>query len=414
MIDNAPGRLGSPFTLYWVCRVFVSLSFQMAAVAVGWLVYAKTGSAYALGLVGLCQFVPMVALTFVVGHVADRFDRRRIVAICELVNALTLGVLAVGATSDWLTVPVIYGCVAVLGATRAFEHPTLSSLLPALVAPGVLPRAVALSTSAMQTATIAGPSIGGLLYAVSPHTPLAIAAALDVVAFSAISMIAIAPRLAQREPVTFASVFSGLHFIWTRPVILGAISLDLFAVLLGGVTALLPIFASDILHVGPWGLGVLRSAPAVGALAMSLFVSRAGLTTQVGAKMFAAVIAFGVATIVFSLSSNIIVSLASLAVLGAADTVSVVVRTSLVQLSTPDAMRGRVLAVNSLFIGTSNQLGEFESGMLAGLFGAATSGILGGAGTIIVALAWMAVFPALRRIERLPDAAPEVAVKAAG
>lgn len=414
MTDDTYGRLGPSFTLYWVCRVFVSLSFQMAAVAVGWLVYAKTGSAYALGLVGLCQFVPMVALTFVVGHVADRFDRRRIVAICELVNAATLGVLAVGATSDWLTVPVIFGCVAMLGATRAFEHPTLSSLLPALVAPAILPRAVALSTSAMQTATIAGPSVGGLLYAVSPHTPLALAAVLDVVAFAAISLIAITPRLAPREPVTFASVFSGLHFIWTRPVILGAISLDLFAVLLGGVTALLPIFASDILHVGPWGLGVLRSAPAVGALAMSLFVSRTGLKTQVGAKMFAAVIAFGVATIVFSLSSNMILSLASLAVLGAADTISVVVRTSLVQLSTPDAMRGRVLAVNSLFIGTSNQLGEFESGMLAGLFGAATSGILGGVGTILVALAWMAIFPALRRIEKLHEAAPEAPSKVAG
>lgn len=399
--------LGSAFRLYWLCRVFVSLSFQMAAVAVGWLVYAKTGSAYDLGLVGLFQFLPMVALTFLVGHVADRFDRRRIVAICELVNATVLGVLAFGASSDWLTVPMIFACVALLGATRAFEHPTLSSLLPALVPADVLPRAVALSTSAMQTATIAGPSLGGLLYAATPHAPLGIAAALDVAAFVAIVMIAIAPRVAAREPVTLASVFSGLHFIWSRPVILGAISLDLFAVLLGGVTALLPIYASDILHVGPWGLGVLRSAPAVGALAMSLVVSRFGLETRVGPKMFAAVIAFGVATIVFSLSSSMIVSIGALAALGAADTISVVVRTSLVQLSTPDAMRGRVLAVNSLFIGTSNQLGEFESGMLAGLFGAVASGVIGGVGTIAVALAWMAIFPALRRIETLPKAEPE-------
>ena len=393
------------FALFCLCRVFVSLSFQMAAVAVGWLIYARTGSAFDLGLVGLCQFIPMVALTFVVGHVADRFDRRRIVAICEVANSATLIVLAFGATTEWLTTPAIFAAVAVLGATRAFEHPTLSTLLPGIVPASLLPRSVALSTSATQTATIAGPSIGGLLYAVSPHAPLALAAAFDLAALCAVLAISVTPRIVERAPVSLASVFSGLHFIWTRPVILGAISLDLFAVLLGGVTALLPIFASDILEVGPWGLGILRSAPALGALAMSLVISRKGLNTRVGPKMFAAVITFGIATIVFSLSSNMAVSIVALVVLGAADTVSVVVRTALVQLSTPDAMRGRVLAVNSLFIGTSNQLGEFESGMLAGLFGPVLSGILGGIGTVAIALVWIGCFPALRRARAMPTEA---------
>ena len=205
-------------------------------------------------------------------------------------------------------------------------------------------------------------------------------------------------------------MFSGLHFIWDRPIILGAISLDLFAVLLGGATALLPIFARDILHVGPWGLGMLRSAPAVGALAMSLVLSRSALRTNVGPKMFAAVAVFGVATVVFSLSSNLLVSLAALVILGAADTISVVVRTSLVQLSTPDAMRGRVSAVNALFIGTSNQLGEFESGMLAGLAGAVASGVIGGIGTIVVAGLWFGLFPALRRADSMPGTVANRAV----
>jgi len=388
------------FGLFLVARVFTSLSFQMAGVAIGWLVYARTGSAYNLGLVGLAQFLPMVALTFVVGPLADRVDRRRIVAACEIVNVLTLAILALGAASDWLSAPAIFAAVALLGAARAFEHPSMSALLPGIVGEGDLPRAVAFSSSAMQTATIIGPALGGLLYAFGASAPLGLAAAMSGATCLAILAVPLERKPHSKEPVTLASVFSGLAFIWRRPVILGAISLDLFAVLLGGVTALLPIYAHDILQTGSLGLGLLRSAPAVGALVMSFFVSRI-VDANVGRTMFVSVVVFGLAILVFALSRDMILSLAALAVTGAADNVSVVIRQSLVQLGTPDDMRGRVSAVNSLFIGTSNQLGEFESGMVAGLFGAVPAGIIGGLGTIVVALLWMRLFPDLRKQDRL-------------
>jgi len=388
------------FGLFLIARVFTSLSFQMAGVAIGWLVYARTGSAYNLGLVGLAQFLPMVALTFVVGPLADRLDRRRIVAACEVVNVLTLALLALGAASDWLSAPAIFVAVALLGAARAFEHPSMSALLPGIVGEGDLPRAVAFSSSAMQTATIIGPALGGLLYVFGASAPLGLAAAMSGATCLVILAVPMERKPPSKEPVTLASVFSGLAFIWRRPVILGAISLDLFAVLLGGVTALLPIYAHDILQTGSFGLGLLRSAPAVGALAMSFFVSRI-VGANVGRTMFASVVAFGLATLVFALSRDMILSLAALAVTGAADNVSVVIRQSLVQLGTPDDMRGRVSAVNSLFIGTSNQLGEFESGMVAGLFGAVPAGVIGGLGTIVVALLWMRLFPDLRKQDRL-------------
>ena len=388
------------FGLFLIARVFTSLSFQMAGVAIGWLVYARTGSAYNLGLVGLAQFLPMVALTFVVGPLADRLDRRRIVAACEIVNVLTLALLALGTASDWLSAPAIFVAVALLGAARAFEHPSMSALLPGIVGEGDLPRAVAFSSSAMQTATIIGPALGGLLYVFGASAPLGLAAAMSGATCLVILAVPMERKRPSKEPVTLASVFSGLAFIWRRPVILGAISLDLFAVLLGGVTALLPIYAHDILQTGSFGLGLLRSAPAVGALAMSFFVSRI-VGANVGRTMFASVVAFGLATLVFALSRDMILSLAALAVTGAADNVSVVIRQSLVQLGTPDDMRGRVSAVNSLFIGTSNQLGEFESGMVAGLFGAVPAGVIGGLGTIVVALLWMRLFPDLRKQDRL-------------
>lgn len=397
---NQPIAERRAFGLFLLARVFTSLSFQMAGVAIGWLVYARTGSAYNLGLVGLAQFLPMVVLTFVVGPLADRVDRRRIVAGCEIVNVATLLFLAAGAVGDWLSAPVIFIAVALLGAARAFEHPSMSALLPGIVGETELPRAVAYASSAMQTATILGPALGGLLYAFGAHVPLAVAAAMSAATFVAILAVPMERRTLPKSPVTLESVFSGLSFIWKRPVILGAISLDLFAVLLGGVTALLPIYAHDILETGSVGLGLLRSAPAAGALAMSVFVSRL-VGANVGRTLFAAVIVFGLAILVFALSRNMIVSLVALAVTGAADNISVVIRQSLVQLGTPDDMRGRVSAVNSLFIGTSNQLGEFESGMLAGLFGAVPAGVIGGVGTIVVALLWMRLFPDLRRQDRL-------------
>jgi MFS family permease len=372
-------------------------------VAVGWLVYAKTESAYALGLVGLFQFLPMVALTFLVGHIADRFDRRRIVTACQFVECIVLALLTFGDRDGKLGVAVLFAAVALLGAARAFETPTMSALLPALVPDTLLQKAIAVSSSAMQTATIVGPSVGGLLYAAGASVPLGVAALCLAAACGAMAFIQMERTPPKREPISFQSVFSGVSFIRSRPVILGAISLDLFAALLGGVTALLPIFARDILHIGPWGLGFLRSAPAAGALAMSVLIAHLPMNRHVGIKMFAAVMVFGIATVIFSVSTSFAISLIALVILGAADNVSVVIRISLVQLSTPDAMRGRVNAVNSLFVGTSNQLGEFESGMLAGLLGVVPSGVIGGIGTILIAFLWMRLFPALRKIETLSD-----------
>ncbi len=382
-------------------RVFSSLSFQCAAIAMGWMIYDKTHSAFALALVGLCQFLPMVVLTFVVGHVADRFDRRRIGLICQLIEAVTAAVLAIATWQDWLTPAGILVAVTIMGATVAFERPTMAALLPNIVPSSMLQRAVATSTSMMQTALIIGPSLGGLLYGAHPVAPFAVSAVM----FTAASINVISIRMSwtpsKREPVTLTSVFAGVSFIKSRPVMLGTISLDLFAVLLGGATALLPMFARDILHAGPWGLGLLRAAPAIGALAMSIVLARRPLSSNVGKKMFAAVAVFGLATIVFAVSTNIALSVMALLVVGASDTVSVVVRSSLVQLLTPDEMRGRVNAVNSLFIGTSNQLGEFESGMLAGFMGPVAAGIIGGVGTIVVVLLWTRLFPDLAKVKTL-------------
>ena len=397
------------FTLFWASRIFSALGFQVASVAVGWLVYTKTRSAYALGLVGLFQFLPMVALTFLVGHIADRFDRRRIVAACQFVECIVLALLTFGDRDGKLDVSLLFGAVAFLGAARAFETPTMSALLPALVPDALLQKAIAVSSSAMQTATIVGPSLGGLLYAAGASVPLGISALCLSAACGAMAFIKMERTSPEREPISFHSVFSGVSFIRSRPIILGAISLDLFAVLLGGVTALLPIFARDILHTGPWGLGFLRSAPAAGALAMSILLVQIPISRHAGIKMFAAVIVFGIATVIFSISTSFAISLIALVILGAADNISVVIRISLVQLSTPDAMRGRVNAVNSLFVGTSNQLGEFESGMLAGLLGVIPSGVFGGIGTILIALLWMRLFPALRKINRLSNVTDDTA-----
>ncbi len=382
-------------------RVFSSLSFQAMAIAMGWMIYEQTHSAFALALVGFCQFLPMAVLTFVVGHVADRFDRRRIGLACQLIEAITSLVLAIATWQQWLTPVGMLAAVTIMGAVVAFERPTMAALLPNIVPASMLQRAVATSTSMMQTALIIGPSLGGLLYGVSPVAPFAVAAVLFAVASFNVISIRMEWTPSKREPVTLSSVFAGVSFIRSRPVMLGTISLDLFAVLLGGATALLPMFASDILHAGPWGLGMLRAAPAIGALAMSIVLARRPLTSDVGRKMLLAVAIFGVATVVFALSTNIALSVVALLVVGASDTVSVVVRSSLVQLLTPDDMRGRVNAVNSLFIGTSNQLGEFESGMLAGVIGPVAAGIAGGLGTIAVVLLWTRLFPDLLKVKTL-------------
>ena len=376
----------------------------MQAVALGWQVYALTDRPLALGLLGLAQFLPVAGLVFVAGTVVDRFDRRLVARVCQVVEAAGAAVLAVGAARHELTPPMIYGLVAVFGAARAFEGPALQALLPALVTIDLFPRAAALSSSLSQAATIAGPSLGGLLYGVGP----AVAFAVTACGFAAAALVMGLARTRTSPPsrgrVTIRTVLGGLTFIWSRPEILGAISLDLFAVLLGGATALLPVYARDILHAGPFGLGLLRAAPAMGALVVAAVLARRPLRRHEGRWMFAAVLVFGMATIVFGLSRSVWVSVLALAVLGGADVVSVVIRSTLVQLRTPDEMRGRVGSVNLLFIGSSNQLGEFESGMLAAAVGAVPAVVLGGIGTLAVAASAFWAFPALRRLDRIVEA----------
>ncbi len=402
---EAPGRLlrHPPFALFWSARVCSSLAYQMQSVAIGWQVYAMTGSAFDLGLVGLAQFLPVAALTLAVGHVADRYDRRRIVAACQMIEAAAAVALTAGVGTGAMGVHGIFAVVVLIGAARAFESPTLSALMPGLVGPARLQQASAWSASANQSATIVGPAFGGLLYAVGAAVPFGLATALFLTAATCVLMIGRPHPVVARPPATLRSVFLGLAFIRANPAVLGAISLDLVAVLLGGATALLPIYARDILQTGPWGLGVLRAAPAVGALAMSVVLARRPLRRRVGRLMFGAVAVFGLATVVFSVSRSLPLSLLSLVVLGAADVVSVVIRFALVQMRTPEEMRGRVSAVNMLFIGTSNQLGEFESGTTAALLGTVPATLLGGVATIGVALLWMRLFPSLRTIDALAD-----------
>ena len=393
-----------PFLFFLGSRLFSTLAFQGTGVAIGWLVYDQTHSALNLGLIGLCQFLPMVVLTFVVGHVADRFDRRRIGLVCQIIEAITLAIMTLGVWQGWLTLPFIFAAMVVLGGTAAFERPTMQALLPGIIEAKRLPGAVANATSVMQTAFIIGPSLAGLLYGFGPVVPFIAMTVMFVLAAISIAGIPHLGFVPSREPVTLKSVFAGAAFVRSRPVILGTISLDLFAVLLGGATALLPVFARDILQAGPVGLGLLRTAPAIGAVVMSLLIARFPLTRSVGKTMLGAVAIFGAATVIFAFSSNIALSVVLLLILGASDTVSVVVRSSLVQLLTPDDMRGRVNAINSLFIGTSNQLGEFESGVLAAAIGPVWAVALGGFGTLAVVALWgWKFFPALRKVETFTD-----------
>jgi MFS family permease len=382
-------------------RAASTIAYEMQAVAIGWQVYDLTGSALALGFIGLAQFVPGLAFGLFAGHIADHFDRRRVVRFCQTVEASVLALLALGSAAGALTIPGILAAVFVLGAVRATEATTIHALLPQLVAAALIPRAAAGSASANQAAIILGPALGGIAYGFCGSTAYALSAAMFFSASVLVARISVALPPPAREKPSLGSLLSGLVFVRTRPEILGAISLDLVAVLLGGATALLPIYARDILVTGPWGLGLLRSAPAVGALSASLFLARHPLRRRVGRTMFAAVIAFGLATIVFALSTSFLLSLAVLAVLGASDAVSVVIRFSLVQVETPDPLRGRVSAINSMFIGASNTLGAFESGVTAAWFGTVPAVLLGGIGTIVVAFLWMRLFPALRRVDRL-------------
>ena len=387
--------------LFWFARVAAMVAHQMLAVGVGWQVYALTGSALDLGLVGLAQFMPSFVLMLVAGHVADRFDRRRVLQACMIVEALAAAGLALGSFQGWISVRAIFMLIFVVGAARAFQMPAMAALLPSLVPRALFPRAIASNSAATQAAIIAGPALGGFIYVAGPAAVYATSVALFLLTGLMVHLIRPERAQARTEGVGLDSIFAGIRFIRSHPAVLGAISLDLFAVLLGGATALLPVYARDILDTGPWGLGLLRSSTAVGALAMALYLARHPLSRHAGRRMFGAVALFGIGTIIFGVSRSFVLSLGALAVLGAADMVSVVVRSSLVQLQTPDAMRGRVSAVNALFIGTSNQLGEFESGVTAAWFGVVPSVVIGGLGTLAVVALWMRWFPDLVRVDRL-------------
>lgn len=389
---------------FWYARVAGTMGNQMLMVAVGWQMYDLTNSAWDLGLVGLFQFLPALLLTLVAGHVADQFDRSRVLAMCMGTQVVIALVLAVATAQSWATRELLFVLSVALGCAKAFQMPAQQALVPLLVPPPMLARALAFSSAGMQAAIIGGPALGGFIYVAGPKVVYGVCGALF--ALGAFLFLRIGhphvPRA--REPVSMGTLLAGVRFIRQRPVVLGAISLDLFAVLLGGATALLPIFAKDILHVGPWGLGVLRAAPAVGALLMSIALTRWPITRRVGHVMFGAVAVFGLATLVFALSRSFALSFVALWISGAADMVSVVIRQSLVQLETPDEMRGRVSAVNSVFIGASNQLGEFESGATAALFGPVGSVLLGGFGTLVVVALWMRIFPSLARRQNLSEA----------
>jgi len=379
----------------------------MLSVAVGWQIYEMTGRAFDLGLIGLVQFIPSVVLALPAGHLADQFERRRIVLYGQIVEWCAIVALTVLTFTGRVHEAGILALVFVVSVAKAFEFPALQSMLPSLVPAEILPRAMAASASAFQTAMIVGPALGGLFYTFGPGVVYVVAVLLYFVAATLMARLKYVQVARPREPVTLATLFAGVHYIRARRDILGVISLDLFAVLLGGATALLPIFARDILHTGPWGLGLLRAAPAVGALLMSLGLARHALQRRVGMTMFVAVAGFGVATLVFAVSTSLALSLAALFALGAFDMVSVVIRSALVQLDTPDVMRGRVSAVNAIFINTSNQLGEFESGMVAAWIGAVPATVVGGIGTLAVVALWMWWFPGLRRRERLQGESAE-------
>ncbi|OBZ93533.1 MFS transporter [Pararhizobium polonicum] len=389
--------------LFLISRFLWVSATQIGNVAVGWLIYDVTRSAWALGLVGLAAFAPKLLLTLVSGLAADRYDRRVIMAVCLVVNGLTsLGLVYIVLLPSVVVTP-IYALFIVSGVARGFAGPAAQAMVANLVRREQFSRVVGLSSTTGQFAAVGGPALGGFLYVAGPWAPFACAALFFLVASGLNLMIRRPSEGPPRDPVKLSDVFSGLVFIWQRPVVLGAISLDLFSVLLGGATALLPIIASELLHAGPLSLGILRSMPALGSMMLGLFLSYRPIERHAGMKLFTATTIFGMATIALGLSTNLYLSLAILWLIGASDVFSVVIRQTLVQSDTPDAMRGRVAAVNSLFVGASNELGEFESGITAALFGLVPAILLGGLGTVAISVAWALMFPRLRQRDHLVE-----------
>jgi MFS family permease len=394
--------LHRPFRLLFITRIAANTANQMQAVAVGWYVYALTGSALALGLIGLVQFLPPLCLTLPAGQIVDHHSRRLILVCCYSVEAgMSVGLLILAA---FFTHPVgpVFGLLLVNAVARTFEGPALQSLLPSTVPRDLLMRAVSMYVSAGKMSQLAGPALGGLLYGIGAAVDFGLCALLIGIAGIAGALLPMPPAPAERPKVTWATLVAGVRFIWNEPAMLGAMSLDLVATLFGGVVALLPIFARDILHINVWGFGLLRSAPAIGALVVATVLSRLQVTRAAGRVMFTAVAVYGIATIGFGLSGRTLLSMGMLMAVGAADMLSVVVRQSIMQFATPDEMRGRVFAVNSLFNNCASQIGMFESGVTADWFGAVGSAVLGGAVVLAVVVAWAWYFPTLRRVER-PD-----------
>src|SRR6266446_2778378 len=393
------------FTSYQLARFFIVAALEMQSVAVGWQVYEITKRPLDLGLIGLAQFLPGVLLFLVSGHVADRFDRRKLVTLCYCGFAVSSGLLWIIAWRQSHSVHLIYAVVVMVGIVRAFNAPVSRALLPQLVPGEHFPNAVAWNASIFQAATILGPSVGGFLYAFSrgPWVVYATAVVTSLAAVISTLRITLQTQARPREPVTWTTVLAGFHYIWTHKLVLGAISLDMFAVLLGGAVALLPVYASEILKTGPWGLGLLRSAPGAGAIVMAIVMAHRPLRRRAGIAMLWCVAGFGVCTIIFGLSRSLALSLMSLLLLGATDMVSVIVRSILVQLATPDEMRGRVNAVDMIFIGVSNELGQFESGLTAHWFGTVPAVVLGGVGTLAVIGLWAWAFPELRNADQITN-----------
>lgn len=388
--------------LRFVCtRMLIVLALQVQSVALGWFVYAQTGSAFSLGLIGLAQFLPSIPLLAMAGYAADHYDRRKVVMLSQALQAAgALGLYACVHFAPTQMLP-IYLMAMLIASARSFSLPATASLLPNIVSRQQFPQAVAFSSSSMQFAAMVGPAIGGFVYAAIEEQIFLALVALPAIAALLILTVKAPPATEQTASGSaWEKAIAGFRYVRRNSLILGALSLDLFAVLLGGVTALLPIFAQDILHVGPAELGILRSGPTFGALLVGIAMTRLPVRRHAGQTMLWSVVVFGVATIGFGLSTNFLLSLAALVVIGASDMVSLVIRQTMIQMATPDAMRGRVSAVNSVFVGASNQLGSFEAGVMASLLGATAAAVVGGFGTLMVVAVIAYLFPALREADR--------------
>jgi MFS family permease len=408
--SSSAGRIAftyPDFSLYQLARFLIVAGLEMQSVAVGWQIYEITKRPLDLGLVGLAQFTPGILLFLVTGHAADAFDRRKLLMVCYAGFGVCSALLLFYALSGSRTVLIMYAIVVLLGVVRSFNNPASRSLLPQIIPEEHLQNAIAWNSSVNQGGTILGPSLGGLIYAVAKGPAAVYTTSMLAAAGAAflMSQVNLRARARPREPISVKSVLAGLHYIANTKIILGSISLDLFAVLLGGAVALLPVFAAEILHTGPWGLGLLRASPAIGAGSMALLLAHRPFRSRAGLTMLWCIGGFGAFTILFGISRSLVLSMVALILVGAMDMVSVVVRSTLVQLATPDEMRGRVSAVEMIFIGASNEIGQFESGITAQWFGAVPAVILGGIGTLLITALWAWNFPELRRVEKLSSLA---------